>query len=74
MFDIGAFCYSGIFMLILFVVFLFLIGIRIIRPRENGLIERLGKYKKTAVQGFHWIIPVIDRMIKVDITENMVDV
>lgn len=74
MFEIGAFCYSGIFMLILFLVFLFLIGIRIIRPRENGLIERLGKYKKTAVQGFHWIIPVIDRMIKVDITENMVDV
>jgi regulator of protease activity HflC (stomatin/prohibitin superfamily) len=73
-FDIGSFCFSGIFLLILFFVFLFLIGIRIIRPREKGLIERLGKYKKTAEQGFHWIIPGIDRMVKVDITENMVDV
>ena len=61
-------------MLILFIIFLFAIGIRIIRPREKGLIERLGKYKKVAEQGFHWIIPGIDRMVKVDITENMVDV
>ncbi len=74
MFELGSFCFSGIIMLVVFLIFIFLIGIRIIRPREKGLIERLGKYKKTASQGFHWIIPVIDRMIKVDITENMVDV
>jgi len=67
-------CGIWIFMLIVFLVFIFMIGIRIVRPREKGLVERLGKYKKTAEQGFHWIIPVIDRMIKVDITENMVDV
>jgi regulator of protease activity HflC (stomatin/prohibitin superfamily) len=74
MFELSSFCFSGIIMLVVFLVFIFLIGIRIIRPREKGLVERLGKYKKTADQGFHWIIPVIDRMIKVDITENMVDV
>ena len=74
MFELGSFCFSGIIMLVFFLIFIFLIGIRIIRPREKGLIERLGKYKKTAGQGFHWIIPVIDKMIKVDITENMVDV
>jgi len=73
-FELGSFCFSGIIMLIFFLIVMFLIGIRIVRPREKGLIERLGKYKKTAEQGFHWIIPVIDRMIKVDITENMVDV
>jgi len=61
-------------LLIIILVWIFSIGIRIVRPRQKGLIERLGKYKKTADQGFHWIIPVIDRMIKVDITENMVDV
>jgi len=74
MFELGSFCTGGLFVLGIFLVFIFLIGIRIIRPREKGLIERLGKYKKTASQGFHWIIPVIDKMIKVDITENMVDV
>jgi len=60
--------------LILFLLFVFSIGIRIIRPTQKGLIERLGKYKKTAGQGFHWIVPVIDKMYKVDVTENMVDV
>lgn len=49
-------------------------GIRIVRPVEKGLIERLGKYTKTVEQGFHWIIPIIERMIKVNVTERMVDV
>lgn len=49
-------------------------GIRIIRPTESGVIERLGKYKKTANQGFQWIIPIIDRMTKVNITEVRVDI
>ena len=51
-----------------------LLGIRIVRPTERGLIERLGKYHKFAESGFHWIIPVIDRMIQVDITENMMEI
>jgi regulator of protease activity HflC (stomatin/prohibitin superfamily) len=59
---------------LVFFIFIFFIGIRIVRPTEKGLIERLGKYKKTAEQGFHWIIPVIDKIIKVNVTENMVDV
>ncbi|MHC4387733.1 MAG: SPFH domain-containing protein [Planctomycetota bacterium] len=52
---------------------LFLAGIRIVRPTSRGLVERLGKYKRFARPGFHWIIPVIDRMIQVNITEQMVD-
>jgi regulator of protease activity HflC (stomatin/prohibitin superfamily) len=64
----------GWVILIILIIWIFSMGIRIIRPRQKGLIERLGKYKRTADQGFHWIIPIIDRMIKVDITENMVDV
>lgn len=70
----GSICYVGIFILSVIIIWLFSMGIRIVRPRQKGLIERLGKYRKTADQGFHWIIPVIDKMIKVDITENMVDV
>ena len=49
-------------------------GIKIVRPIEQGLIERFGKYKRTATQGFNWIIPVVDQMVKVNLTENMVDV
>src|SRR5208283_5550334 len=55
------------------VVFIFLVGIRIVRPTERGLIERLGKYKKFANPGFHWIIPMIDRLFMVNVTEQMVN-
>jgi len=55
------------------VVVIFLAGIRIVRPTQRGLIERLGKYKHFANPGFHWIIPVIDRLFMVNVTEQMVD-
>ena len=55
------------------VIFIFFSGIKIVRPTQRGLIERLGKYRKFAQPGFHWIIPVIDRMFLVNITEQMVD-
>ncbi len=55
------------------IILLFLAGIRIVRPTQKGLIERLGKYRKLAHPGFHWIIPVIDRLFYVNITEQMID-
>ncbi|MCX6558605.1 MAG: SPFH/Band 7/PHB domain protein [Candidatus Aminicenantes bacterium] len=56
-----------------FFVFLFLSGIRIVRPTHRGLVERLGKYKRFAHPGFNWVIPIIDRMFTVNSTEQMVD-
>ena len=55
------------------IVIIFLIGIRIVRPTHRGLLERLGKYRKLADPGFHWIIPIVDRIYMVNITEQMVD-
>jgi regulator of protease activity HflC (stomatin/prohibitin superfamily) len=57
----------------IFVVLVFFSGIKIIRPTERGLIERLGKYIKFAHPGFHWIIPIIDKMYVVNVTEQMVN-
>jgi regulator of protease activity HflC (stomatin/prohibitin superfamily) len=54
-------------------VLLLLSGIRIVRPTQRGLIERLGKYYHFAQPGFHWIIPVIDKIYIVNVTEQMVD-
>ncbi len=51
----------------------FFLGVKIVRPTHRGLIERLGKYNKFANAGFHWIIPFIDKMYIVNITEQMVD-
>jgi regulator of protease activity HflC (stomatin/prohibitin superfamily) len=59
--------------IIIAVVVIFFAGIRIVRPTHRGLIERLGKYRRFAMPGFHWIIPGIDRMYQVNTTEQMVD-
>jgi len=73
--DAGA-TYAVIFgVIVLFVLFFYAVaGIRIVRPYEKGLIERLGKYQRTVDSGLHIIIPVIDKMTKVDMRENVVDV
>ena len=57
----------------LVVVVVFFLGIRIIRPTHRGLIERLGKYRRFASPGFSWIIPVIEVMTTINITEQMID-
>lgn len=54
-------------------VVVFFSGIRIVRPTHRGLIERLGKYARFANPGFHWIIPVIEEMYFVNVTEQMVN-
>jgi len=62
-----------------FIVFIFLFvyiaaAIRIIRPYEKGVVERLGKYQRTFEPGLHIIIPFLDRVTKADMRENVVDV
>ncbi len=58
---------------IVVLVILFFLGIRIVRPTHRGLIERLGKYNRFAMPGFNWIMPVIEHIYMVNVTEQMVD-
>jgi len=60
-------------LLIIVAVLVFFLGIRIVRPTHRGLVERMGRYQRFAGPGFHWVIPFIDRMFQVNITEQMVD-
>ncbi|MBO7133703.1 MAG: SPFH/Band 7/PHB domain protein [Bacteroidales bacterium] len=55
------------------VVILFLTGFKVVRPTHRALVERLGKYHHFAGPGLHWIIPIIDRIYRVNVTEQMVD-
>lgn len=55
------------------VLLFFAIGVKIVRPTHRGLIERLGKYRRFAKPGFHWIIPFIERIFIINTTEQMVD-
>ena len=49
-------------------------GVKIIRPFERGLVERLGKYHATVEPGLRLILPFIDRMVRVDMRERVVDI
>lgn len=62
-----------LFIVIAALVVIFFSGIRIIRPTHRGLVETFGKYSRFARPGFNWIIPVVQRLTFVNITEEMVD-
>jgi regulator of protease activity HflC (stomatin/prohibitin superfamily) len=63
----------GIVIAVVIVLVLVLSGIRIVRPTHRGLVERLGKYNRYSNPGFHLIIPIVERMFKVDIREMLVE-
>jgi len=57
------------------VLVIWLLGksIRTVRPTSRGLIERFGKYNRFANPGIIFLIPFIERLVLVNITENMID-
>lgn len=64
-------------LLITLAVVIFIIagtGLKIVRPWEKGLIERLGRYQRTASSGLTLIIPFLERLLKVDMREQVHDI
>ncbi|AKI98103.1 SPFH domain-containing protein [Kosmotoga pacifica] len=49
-------------------------GIKIIRPFEKGLVERLGKFSREAQPGLNFIVPFMEKIVKVDHREMVIDV
>ncbi len=60
--------------LAIFVLIVAGLSIRIVSPFEKGVVERLGRYIRTANPGLTIIVPFIDKMRKVDMREQVVDV
>jgi regulator of protease activity HflC (stomatin/prohibitin superfamily) len=58
-----------------FVLFVFVANaLRIVLPYQKGVIERLGKYQRTMGSGLIIIVPFIEKLRKVDMREQVVDV
>ena len=55
-------------------IFIIATGLKIIRPWEKGLVERLGKYQRTADSGLTLIIPFIENLKKIDMREQVHDI
>jgi len=43
-------------------------SLRIVRPTEKGLVERFGKYQRFVEGGITLLVPFVDRIIKVNVT------
>jgi regulator of protease activity HflC (stomatin/prohibitin superfamily) len=51
------------------------LAIKIVQQHERGLVERFGKYREPPLQpGFHMIVPFIEKLRRVDMREQVVDV
>jgi regulator of protease activity HflC (stomatin/prohibitin superfamily) len=66
--------FIGIVLMVVGLLFLLFAGFRTIRPTQKGIIERFGKYMRTRDAGLTWIIPLVEKIYRVNITEQMVDI
>jgi regulator of protease activity HflC (stomatin/prohibitin superfamily) len=58
---------------VIVIIILLVASIRTVRPTSRGLIERFGRYNRFANPGIVFLVPFIERLIRVNITENMID-
>jgi len=54
-------------------IILIVMSIRTIRPTERGVVERMGRYHAFYGPGMVILVPFIDNLVKVNITEEMVN-
>jgi regulator of protease activity HflC (stomatin/prohibitin superfamily) len=53
---------------------IFLLGVRVLAEYERGVVFRLGRYSGLKEAGLRWIIPGVDRMVRVSLREIVMDV
>lgn len=63
-----------LFVLIVVNLVLLLKSIKIIRTGEKAIIERMGKYMRTIDSGVIFVIPLVDKVIKVNMREQLADI
>jgi len=64
----------AILIFLAFVVVLGVLGVRILAEYERGVIFRLGRYAGVRTAGLRWIIPGVDRMVRIGLREIVMDV
>ena len=65
---------TGILIVVAVFAALFVMGVRILAEYERGVIFRLGRFGGVKSAGFKWIIPGVDRMVKISLREIVMDV
>ena len=57
----------GVVILLAILGFWFISGLRVIQQYEAGVVFFLGKFDSTRRAGLNWIVPMVTRMVKVDL-------
>ncbi|MEE8556362.1 MAG: slipin family protein [Myxococcota bacterium] len=65
---------AGALILTLFLLGFFFAGVRVLNEYERGVVFRLGRLVGLKPAGLRWIIPVVDRMVKISLREVVMDV
>src|SRR5262247_2464498 len=52
----------------------FLAGARVLQEYERGVVFRLGRFAGVKPAGFRWIVPLVDRLVKISLREIVMDV
>ncbi len=60
--------------LLLFLAGFFFAGVRILNEYERGVVFRLGRLAGTKGAGLRWIIPMVDRLVRISLREVVMDV
>jgi regulator of protease activity HflC (stomatin/prohibitin superfamily) len=60
--------------LVVFAFILAMMSVRVIRPFEKGLVERLGKFQRVLDPGLNLIVPFFDTVQKIDMREVVIDI
>ncbi|GHT51100.1 paraslipin [Endomicrobiia bacterium] len=63
-----------VWVIVAFVVVFIVNSVKIIRQYEKGLVETLGKYTETKNSGANIIIPMFQKILRVDMRERVIDV
>ncbi|MGI6680378.1 MAG: SPFH domain-containing protein [Bdellovibrionota bacterium] len=67
--------FTFIFGILAVVLIIFILsGIKIIRPYQNGLVERFGKFDRILKPGLKIVVPLLETMVKIDLREQVVDI
>jgi regulator of protease activity HflC (stomatin/prohibitin superfamily) len=56
------------------IVLILVSGIKKVNQYEKGIVERFNAYEKTADPGLRWVIPFVQRMLRVNMREQVIDV
>jgi regulator of protease activity HflC (stomatin/prohibitin superfamily) len=64
----------GILIALGLVVAIFFIGIRVLTEYERGVLFRLGRFAGVKTAGLRWVIPGVDRLVRISLREIVMDV